>query len=309
MGGKKKGGIFGKVAKIAANPTAIGSTLALDKLSGNKLGIEKTLNGGKLALGSGGAPGAGAVYEPTAEAFTPNAQRQAFAEQLRQQSLGQGPSIAQQQLQTGTNRNISQLAGQVAASRSMNPALAQRSAMQQQADASQQAAGQSAQLRAQEMQQAQGAYGQELAAQQQAVQDREAMKAGQYQAKQDRQTNLDMANQQRASAATTGLLQGAATIFSDERMKLNVKPADLKEMVSKMKPKTFEYKQPNGESYQDGTVTGIMAQDLEKSKLGKSLVSDSPEGKQVDLKKAVPLTMAAVSEIVKRMDKLEKKKG
>jgi hypothetical protein len=52
-----------------------------------------------------------------------------------------------------------------------------------------------------------------------------------------------------------------------------------------------------------------MAQDLEKSKMGKKMVSDSPEGKMVDLKKAVPATMAAVSEIMKRIKKLESDKS
>jgi hypothetical protein len=304
MGGKKKrGGMFGGIKRFARNPLAIAAN---PSIALNALGVSEIAKG--LGLGKGGSPGAGGMYDPDQAAFTPSAQRQAFAEQLRKQSLGEGPTVAQQQLQTGTNRNIAQLAGQVAASRSMNPALTQRTAMQQQAGATQEAAGQSAILRAQEMQQAQGAYGQELAAQQQALQDREAMRAGQYQAKQERQTQIDQANAQRNAGMFSGLVQGAATAFSDEEMKTNIKPADLSEMVGKLKAKKFQYKQPNGESYQDGTVTGIMAQDLEKSKLGKTLVSESPEGKMVDLKKAVPITMAAVSELAKKIKKLEKNK-
>ena len=88
-----------------------------------------------------------------------------LANQLLAQSQGQGPNIAQMQLQQATDRNNQQAAGQIASQRGMNPALAARLIAQNQAANNQQAAGQSGLMRAQQQLAAQGAlanvYGQQ----------------------------------------------------------------------------------------------------------------------------------------------------
>lgn len=77
----------------------------------------------------------------------------AFLEALRKQALGQGgPSAAQAQLQQATDKNIAAMQAQAIAQRGQfNPAL-MRAITQQSATARQEAAGQSAALRAQEQQ-------------------------------------------------------------------------------------------------------------------------------------------------------------
>jgi hypothetical protein len=50
-----------------------------------------------------------------------------------------------------------------------------------------------------------------------------------------------------------------------------------------------------------------MAQDLEKSKAGKSLVMNTPTGKMVDTSQAVMTALAALGHVAKRLDKVEKR--
>lgn len=294
--------------RLAEAAVTMGGSEVLRATTGK--GVLDTLGGvvdaasGKVSTPTG--------YNPNAAPFKASAEQLVLQEQLKKQALGQGDptSVAQQQLRTGTDRNIAQIAGSVAGQRN-NQALAMRQGMRAQAGVNQEAAGQAAALRSTEMGNAQEAYSQDLSRQQQSAQNLEGMRSGiagatqglQFQANQQKAKGLqDMIG----SAAGAGMMA-----FSDKNLKKEVKDVDTKsieEFLTKTQGKNFKYKQPNGESYQDGTVTGVMAQDLEKSKLGKSMVVNSPEGKQVDLKKAVPVTMAAVSEIMKRIKKLESDK-
>lgn len=84
-------------------------------------------------------------------------------EMLSAQARGEGPSLAEMQFKQLTDRNIAQQLGTAAAQRGVNPALAARMAAQGQANIGQQAAGQAAQIRLQELLQAQQ---QEMAARQ-----------------------------------------------------------------------------------------------------------------------------------------------
>lgn len=91
-------------------------------------------------------------------------QQDAYINTLRAQAEGRGvPSLAQMQLARALNQVQSQAAGSMAATRGLNPALAARLVGQQQAQASQMAAGQGAMLRAQEQMNAQQMLGQTLA--------------------------------------------------------------------------------------------------------------------------------------------------
>lgn len=254
-------------------------------------------------------------YNPNAEPFQNTGRQAELQEILRNRALGlrEDPtSVAQQQLKTATDRTRQQIAGMVGGQRT-NQGLALRQAFKAQAAAGQEAAGQAANLRAQEMANAQALYSQDLLREQQAKQNLEGMRSGIAGATQQLQFQSNLNRQQATAGLIGGLANAGATIFfdSDEELKKDIKkanPKDLEEFASKLKASKFKYKSPNGESYQEGEITGVMAQDLEKSKLGKSMVMDSPKGKMVDLKKAVPATMAAVSEIMKRLKKLEEKK-
>lgn len=252
-------------------------------------------------------------YNPNASAFENSAAQNDYQKMLKAQADGtnMSTSVAQNQLRSGTDRNVAQIAGLAAGQRN-NQALGLRQAFRAQADANQQMAGQAANLRAQEIGAAQEAYGADLVRQQQAKQNLEGMRAGIAGATQQLQFAANLNKQQQTKdlfqqAANAAMMMGK----SDKNAKKDIKeisPKDIEEFATKLKASAFKYKQPNGESYQDGEVTGIMAQDLEKSKIGKEMVVDSAEGKMVDFKRAVPATMAAVSEVMKRIKKLESEK-
>lgn len=79
-----------------------------------------------------------------------NTNQSDLAKQLLAQSQGQGPNIANLQLQQATNQNNQQGAALLGSQRGMNPALAQRLIANQTAMNNQNAAGQSGMLRAQQ---------------------------------------------------------------------------------------------------------------------------------------------------------------
>lgn len=100
------------------------------------------------------------------------AQQLQLTNALQAQAAGQGPSMAQSQLRQATDRNLAQQMGLAASMRGGNPALAQRQAAMNAANIQQQAAGQAADTRTQEMLNAQsqlagalgGARGQDISA-------------------------------------------------------------------------------------------------------------------------------------------------
>lgn len=100
-----------------------------------------------------------------------------------------------------------------------------------------------------------------------------------------------------------GLAQGGgqaagAIAMSDERLKKNIKPVnkeDLEELRNTIKPYVFEY--IDGK-FGDGEFIGVMAQDLEKTKLGKNLVKENSDGyKYIDLNRFMSLVMATYAEV------------
>lgn len=88
-------------------------------------------------------------------------------------------------------------------------------------------------------------------------------------------------------------------IVSDERKKKDIKGAgheDIMDFLASMDPKTFEYKDGGaapGES--PGENLGVLAQDMEKSKLGKDIVEDGPGGKTINVKKGLSALFAALA--------------
>lgn len=93
------------------------------------------------------------------------AQQTSLAQALQRQMAGNGPSLAQRQLETGTQQIQSQAAGQLAGVNGINPALAARLIAQRTADVGQQAAGQAATTRLQEQLGTEGLLSSALAAQ------------------------------------------------------------------------------------------------------------------------------------------------
>lgn len=304
------------------------------------------------------------------------AQQMAFAQQLMNQANGVGPSVAQQQLQAGTDQNIAAQMALAASGRPTNAAYAQRLAMQGIAGSQQQMAQQSAMLRNQEQLNAQGLLGQALAqgrGQDIGMATDQAKIGLQSQALKDQfnlgltglGTQRDVAQMQGAfgladlqeqskkrraqgvgalsgllagagSSAITGATAGsgasagsgssagasggvaesgagAAAAASDENLKTNIKSgeSDLKAFLSTINAHSYEYK----EGAKDlplagkGRYVSPMAQELEKSEIGRSMVKDTPDGKMVDYGKGLGAMLAAQAMLNKRLEKLEGEKN
>ena len=79
----------------------------------------------------------------------------------------------------------------------------------------------------------------------------------------------------------------AALAFSDERLKTNVSvidPKDIKEFRKNLTPYLFEY---ISKEHGEGQWAGVMAQDLEKSKLGKLIVVEDKDGNKHNITEIV----------------------
>lgn len=92
-------------------------------------------------------------------------------------------------------------------------------------------------------------------------------------------------------------MSAAALAFSDKRLKKNIKPItqnEIKEFRESIKPYFFEY---ISDEYGKGEWAGVMAQDLEKSKLGRMAVFENEKGeKLIDLKKLMSIFVATMAE-------------
>jgi hypothetical protein len=97
---------------------------------------------------------------------------------------------------------------------------------------------------------------------------------------------------------TTDLMgQGIRAYFSDERLKENIQPVnenEFKEMKRYLKAYKFNYK---SDKHGSGDWVGVMAQDLEKSRLGRTLVSHDEFGnKTIDIRKVLSMFLATMAE-------------
>jgi hypothetical protein len=145
------------------------------------------------------------------------------------------------------------------------------------------------------------------------------------------QAQLDASRQNQIASAKGGLLSGlggalstAATMFSDKKAKKDIKATkgkaseQLKEMSGKTsaekefldKLQAYEYRYKWEDGAQEPTH-GVMAQDLEKSRLGKQMViEDKMTGlKKVDFARGFSTLLASQAELNKRLKAIEASKG
>lgn len=112
----------------------------------------------------------------------------------------------------------------------------------------------------------------------------------------------------------SGAMMGAqlAELFSDAKKKYNVEDVEddeIDDFLEELAGKTFEYKvEAKAAGAPEGRYAGVMAQDMEKSKMGKQLVKNTPNGKQVDVPMTVSALLATNANLAKRVKKLEGKK-
>lgn len=107
--------------------------------------------------------------------------------------------------------------------------------------------------------------------------------------------NIAQAN--RNAGLLNTAITGGAIAFSDARLKTNVEPVsrmELNEMKRHLKAYRFNYKSIE---HGVGDWVGVMAQDLEKSKIGRTLVVENERGeKQISIPKVMSLFLATMAE-------------
>lgn len=109
----------------------------------------------------------------------------------------------------------------------------------------------------------------------------------------------------------------AAAAMSDKRAKKNIRDggSDIDEMLGHLKAVSYEYRDDADRRYTgelgDGRrLAGFIAQDLERSKAGKAIVSKTPEGnKVVNVAGGMFAALAASARLHERLEKLEGKEA
>ena len=70
----------------------------------------------------------------------------------------------------------------------------------------------------------------------------------------------------------------------------------------------YNYREGSGEDTGKRRY-GVMAQDLERTPMGASIVQDTPRGKMVDTRQATGTLLASVSDLQKQLDELKARRG
>lgn len=111
---------------------------------------------------------------------------------------------------------------------------------------------------------------------------------------------------QLGSAAVQGVAGLGATLLgafaSDERVKKDIAPADkpIENFMGALNAESFKYKGDEKQNY------GVMAQDMEKTPVGKSLISRDPQGvKNINTIQGFGTVLAGLSNLNERIRKLE----
>lgn len=243
-----------------------------------------------------------------------------YLEALQRQYQGSGPSIAERQLQQSTDDNIRRQMAMAAGmgGYSGSPAAMRNLAFQSGA-MNQQSAADAALLRAREQQAAYQTYAAAL----DAARQHEFQRGAYLQNSQQNVIDLDIAESGRQMAARQARMgafnqtmsraaQAAGmAAMSDKRAKENIEPIkkkkELYEFLDSLNAYKFNYK--DREKDGEGDYYGAMAQDLEKSKVGRSMVVDTPRGKMVENKKLLMALLGSGIDIHKRLKSLEKRRG
>lgn len=104
-----------------------------------------------------------------------------------------------------------------------------------------------------------------------------------------------------------GIAGSIAGAFSDERVKRNVSTGDsaIGKMLGALAPKSWRYK-PGYEDGGEREHTGVMAQALEKSDLGRTMVRKDADGTRIvdySPRTMGPIVLAALAHLSRRIDK------
>lgn len=123
------------------------------------------------------------------------------------------------------------------------------------------------------------------------------------------QATEDAAKAQADAAKVGGLATTGAALISksDRRAKRDIADGemDVEAFLRDLKAYKFKYKDGHAEGEVPGQRYGIMAQDLEKSPMGRSLVRETSTGKAIDVQQAAGAALAALASLNKRVSAVE----
>lgn len=100
--------------------------------------------------------------------------------------------------------------------------------------------------------------------------------------------------------------KAAGAFFSDERVKKNIEPFDAKHFLNSLNAYSFDYIDP---VFGEGHQAGVMAQDLERTELGKTFVREVDGFKVVDFGRMIPVLLASLVQLQTEVSNLKKQKG
>lgn len=228
--------------------------------------------------------------------------RQAEDDMIARQNAiasGQGKSISQMQFDRNIDQSNQQALALAASQRgASNPMLAFRNAQMLNQQNTMEGAQQGAILAEQERRQAEQLIAAQAASQRGVAFNQATTNQG-----------AKLQGQAQNAQAIAGL-GGTAAAISDENAKMNIRPAndvssEINNFMNQLNPLEYEYRDP---VHGTGKKVGIMAQDLEKSKIGQTMVDEDANGlKRVDTNKAIGAILAATAEMHKEIKALKKK--
>lgn len=235
---------------------------------------------------------------------------QTSIQQLLSASQGKTPSAAQIQLQDQAGKNVASQFGLAAALQGRNPGAALRSAQIGAGNTLAQTNIDAAMLRAKEQSDARNALAQALANErQQDLGYQQALLQGQIGALNagtgaaGQLANAQAANAAAQNAYKGSLIGGGATllgsIFSDRRLKTDVKPANLLKLADSIKGFRFKYKD---QAHGEGERVGVMAQDVSRGgPIGERMVATDGAGRmKLDIGNALGAALAMSAEALRK---------
>ena len=106
---------------------------------------------------------------------------------------------------------------------------------------------------------------------------------------------------------TASLLEGLGQAGAGTDAAMGWSPREQDATLRSIDPKTFEYRSPHRRvlDLPSGKVYGTMAQDLERTPLGRTMVRDTPMGKMIDNRVATGATLGLIGRLGERLDSLE----
>lgn len=226
--------------------------------------------------------------------------------------------VADQQRQQGLN----QLLAQQASMRGANPAMMARTQQMAGSNLSSQIAQQAMQGRLAEQQASQSNLGNALTSFRGQDNDYTKMQADFQTAIGQAKTQAEMEKRRLNAEADMQVRKGRQEQFSntrkvgqgvgsgmagggmsDERVKhniSNISKADVVEFFKAVEPKKYEYNSPGTYGQREGERIGFMLQDVQNTKIGKSIIHKDANGHMsYDLHNLVGVLMVAMSTIVK----------